>query len=66
MSRCPQAADRLIMSVVVVTPSGFEPLAPRLGIWCSIRLSYGATHATSILAPFPSVQTARVRRRKRL
>jgi hypothetical protein len=22
-------------------PTGFEPVAPRLGIWCSIRLSYG-------------------------
>ena len=22
-------------------PTGFEPMAPRLGIWCSIRLSYG-------------------------
>jgi hypothetical protein len=22
-------------------PAGFEPTAPRLGIWCSIRLSYG-------------------------
>ena len=26
----------------VVTPSGFEPLAYRLGICRSIRLSYGA------------------------
>ena len=25
----------------MVIPSGFEPLAPRLGIWCSIQLSYG-------------------------
>ena len=22
-------------------PTGFEPVAPRLGIWCSILLSYG-------------------------
>jgi hypothetical protein len=22
-------------------PAGFEPTAPRLGIWCSIQLSYG-------------------------
>ena len=25
----------------VVRPAGFEPTAPRLGIWCSILLSYG-------------------------
>ncbi len=25
----------------VVLPTGFEPMAPRLGIWCSILLSYG-------------------------
>ena len=24
-----------------MSPAGFEPTAPRLGIWCSIRLSYG-------------------------
>ena len=29
--------DRIKMA----RPRGFEPLAPRLGIWCSIRLSYG-------------------------
>lgn len=28
---------------VLVHPTGFEPMAPRLGIWCSIRLSYGCT-----------------------
>ncbi len=27
----------------MVIPGGFEPPAPRLGIWCSIRLSYGTT-----------------------
>ncbi len=27
--------------VVVVRPAGFEPAAPRLGIWRSILLSYG-------------------------
>jgi hypothetical protein len=26
---------------VVASPAGFEPTAPRLGIWCSILLSYG-------------------------
>ncbi len=25
----------------MVSPAGFEPTAPRLGIWCSIQLSYG-------------------------
>ena len=25
----------------MVRPTGFEPVAPRLGIWCSILLSYG-------------------------
>jgi hypothetical protein len=25
----------------LVFPAGFEPTAPRLGIWCSIQLSYG-------------------------
>lgn len=27
----------------LVRPAGFEPTAPRLGIWCSILLSYGRT-----------------------
>lgn len=27
----------------MASPAGFEPTAPRLGIWCSIRLSYGDT-----------------------
>ena len=27
----------------MVRPAGFEPTTPRLGIWCSILLSYGRT-----------------------
>ena len=27
--------------VAVARPAGLEPATPRLGIWCSIRLSYG-------------------------
>jgi hypothetical protein len=30
----------------LVFPAGFEPTAPRLGIWCSIRLSYGNPRGT--------------------
>ena len=30
---------------VVASPAGFEPTAPRLGIWCSILLSYGDVKA---------------------
>ena len=29
----------------MVPPTGFEPAAPRLGIWCSIQLSYGGTRS---------------------
>ena len=28
---------------IMARPTGFEPVAPRLGIWCSILLSYGRT-----------------------
>jgi hypothetical protein len=28
--------------ISLATPTGFEPATPRLGIWCSIHLSYGA------------------------
>ena len=29
------------MRLAMVFPAGFEPTTPRLGIWCSIQLSYG-------------------------
>jgi hypothetical protein len=37
----------------MVIPGGFEPPAPRLGIWCSILLSYGtiAMRSRTSLAP---------------
>ena len=31
--------DNLLISLAI--PTGFEPVTPRLGIWCSILLSYG-------------------------
>src|SRR3954468_6064512 len=33
----------LLHGSMLVSPAGFEPTAPRLGIWCSIQLSYGDT-----------------------
>ncbi len=33
----------------MVTPAGFEPATPRLGIWCSILLSYGATKSRVLI-----------------
>lgn len=40
---------RLTGSVGVVPPAGLEPAAPRLGISCSIRLSYGGILDGSLL-----------------
>src|SRR5262249_19113139 len=34
---------------LLATPTGFEPVTPRLGIWCSIHLSYGAVVRTKWL-----------------
>ncbi len=39
--RGPHEAPRAPSVLKVVSPAGFEPTAPRLGIWCSIQLSYG-------------------------
>ena len=38
-----QARLNLLENLVI--PAGFEPATPRLGIWCSILLSYGTTGA---------------------
>jgi hypothetical protein len=33
-------------ALALASPARFERTAPRLGIWCSIRLSYGDTLPT--------------------
>ncbi len=46
----------------VVFPAGFEPTAPRLGIWCSIQLSYGnniSDHLISVLVSSKGVHEDR-------
>jgi hypothetical protein len=30
-----------MLLILLASPTGFEPVTPRLGIWCSILLSYG-------------------------
>ena len=30
--------------ILLASPTGFEPVTPRLGIWCSILLSYEDMH----------------------
>ena len=40
----------------LVTPTGFEPVTPRLGIWCSIHLSYGAVPRNSLAHLFTSLE----------
>ena len=37
--------------VIVVNPSGLEPLTPTLGMSCSIQLSYGSTEIRLIFLP---------------
>lgn len=37
----------------MASPARFERTAPRLGIWCSIRLSYGDHHTQSLYHPAP-------------
>ena len=36
----------------MVRPTGFEPVAPRLGIWCSIRLSYGRPYKVRTIVAY--------------
>jgi hypothetical protein len=38
---------------LLASPAGFEPTAPRLGIWCSILLSYGDGRACLAQAAAP-------------
>ena len=38
---CFKAKNHPSLRKEMVRPTGFEPVAPRLGIWCSILLSYG-------------------------
>ena len=48
----------------MVSPAGFEPTTPRLGIWCSIQLSYGDGSGSNLLdvyiTPATAGETARV------
>jgi hypothetical protein len=39
-------------------PTGFEPVTPRLGIWCSIRLSYGRLQSGVFYQSFLKVLSA--------
>lgn len=41
--------------LIGMSPAGFEPTAPRLGIWCSIRLSYGDANRP-LARPEPSAK----------
>ena len=43
---------------MMVSPARFERTAPRLGIWCSIRLSYEDTF--SHISEIPRVQSPRL------
>src|SRR5262245_14891440 len=42
--------------ISLATPTGFEPVTPRLGIWCSIHLSYGAVSRNSLAHLFTSLE----------
>lgn len=43
----------------VVTPARFERATPRLGIWCSIQLSYGAHKVEGVFPIQKAVGTLR-------
>lgn len=45
--------DPLPAAAALASPAGFEPTAPRLGIWCSILLSYGDGRACLAQAAAP-------------
>ncbi len=38
---------------LLVIPTGIEPVTPRLGIWCSILLSYGTCNNFVMFKPQP-------------
>lgn len=55
----------------MVRPAGVEPAAPRLGIWCSILLSYGRMnialrHGRILLKAKDKGKPFRIRQQKKL
>src|SRR5262249_9312972 len=52
--------------IFLATPTGFEPVTPRLGIWCSIHLSYGAVFVTELAHLFTRSTSAALTGRLRV